>query len=39
MPQNEKDNYRLIWHGRDAVWPTAATVEEAKESMGIINNK
>jgi hypothetical protein len=28
-------NYRQIWDGRDAVWPTAATAEETATAMGL----
>ncbi len=30
----EKKSYRQIWDGRDAVWPSAATAEEAKLAVG-----
>ena len=32
--QEEKKSYRQIWDGRDAVWPSAATAEEAKLAVG-----
>jgi len=32
--QADKKSYRQIWDGRDAVWPSAATVEEAKLAVG-----
>jgi hypothetical protein len=27
-------NYRQMWNGRDAVWPSAASAEEAKVAVG-----
>jgi hypothetical protein len=33
-PQEAKKRYRQIWDGRDAVWPSAATPEEAKAALG-----
>lgn len=32
-PQDEKKRYRPIWDGRDAVWPSSATTEEANSAM------
>jgi hypothetical protein len=32
--QADKKSYRQIWDGRDAVWPNAATAEEAKLAVG-----
>jgi len=32
-PRDGKKEFRQIWDGRDAVWPTAATAEEAKSAM------
>ena len=32
--RDEKKSYRQIWDGRDAVWPSAATAEEAKPAVG-----
>jgi hypothetical protein len=32
--QSNKKSYRQIWDGRDAVWPSAATAEEAKLAVG-----
>ena len=32
--QKEKKSYRQIWDGRDAVWPTAATADEARSAVG-----
>jgi hypothetical protein len=32
--EEEKKSYRRIWDGRDAVWPSAATKEEAKVAVG-----
>jgi hypothetical protein len=32
--QKERKSYRQIWDGRDAVWPSAATAEEAKLAIG-----
>jgi hypothetical protein len=32
--QEGKERYRQIWDGRDAVWPCAATVEEANLAVG-----
>jgi hypothetical protein len=32
--QGEKKNYRRIWDGRDAVWPSAATAQEAELAVG-----
>jgi hypothetical protein len=31
--QADKKNYRQIWDGRDAVWPSAATTEEANSAV------
>jgi hypothetical protein len=33
MKEKEKKSVRQIWDGRDAVWPAAATEEEAKLAM------
>ncbi len=33
-PQEDKKRYRQIWDGRDAVWPSAATAEEASQAVG-----
>jgi hypothetical protein len=33
QPEGRKA-YRQIWDGRDAVWPSAATSEEAKLAVG-----
>ena len=32
--QADKKTYHQIWDGRDAVWPSAATAEEAKLAVG-----
>ena len=32
--QEEKKSYRQIWDGRDAVWPSASTAEDAKLAVG-----
>jgi len=29
----DRKDYRQIWDGRDAVWPAAATAEEASAAM------
>jgi hypothetical protein len=34
VQQDDKKVYRQIWDGRDAVWPTAATAEEASSAEG-----
>jgi hypothetical protein len=31
--QEGKKSYRQIWDGRDAVWPSAATTEEANSAV------
>ena len=32
--QDDKKTYRQIWDGRDGVWPSAATEEEARSAVG-----
>lgn len=32
--EEEKKSYRRIWDGRDAVWPSATTTEEARVAVG-----
>ena len=32
--REEKTNYHQIWDGRDAVWPSVATAEEARSAVG-----
>jgi len=34
VPQADKKSYRQIWDGRDAVWPSAATADDAKLAVG-----
>ena len=31
--REDKKSYRQIWDGRDAVWPSAATAEEANSAL------